>query len=98
MTLYQATPNGRVALSEEEEAEFIARKKTMAVELPERKAAYARTQRNNLLASSDWTQASDSPLTDEVKASWVTYRTALRNLSNHSNWPSLEDSDWPTKP
>ena len=57
-----------------------------------------RSQRNNLLASSDWTQMPDSPLTDEVKASWVTYRTALRNLPNHSNWPNLEDSDWPTKP
>ena len=57
-----------------------------------------RQERNALLASSDWTQANDSPLTDEAKASWVTYRTALRNLPNHSNWPNLEDSDWPTKP
>ena len=57
-----------------------------------------RQERNALLASSDWTQMPDSALTDEVKASWVTYRTALRNLPNHSNWPSLEDSDWPTKP
>jgi hypothetical protein len=57
-----------------------------------------RQERNDLLASSDWTQANDSPLTDEAKASWVTYRTALRNLPSHSNWPNLEDSDWPTKP
>jgi len=60
--------------------------------------APVREQRNDLLAVSDWTQANDSPLTDEAKASWVTYRTALRNLPNHSNWPNLEDSDWPTKP
>tara|TARA_R100000900_G_scaffold111040_1_gene86672 strand:+ start:72 stop:431 length:360 start_codon:yes stop_codon:yes gene_type:complete len=60
--------------------------------------APVREQRNALLAASDWTQANDSPLTDEAKASWVTYRTALRDLPSHSNWPNLEDSDWPTKP
>jgi len=64
----------------------------------DRLAATHRDTRNDLLAASDWTQANDSPLTDEAKASWVTYRTALRNLPNHSNWPNLEDSDWPTKP
>lgn len=57
-----------------------------------------RFQRNDLLAASDWTQANDSPLSTEVKTSWATYRTALRDLPSHSNWPSLEDSDWPTKP
>ena len=54
--------------------------------------------RNALLAASDWTQANDSPLTTEVKTSWATYRTALRDLPDHSNWPNLEDDDWPTKP
>tara|TARA_R100000900_G_scaffold18716_1_gene15531 strand:- start:96 stop:389 length:294 start_codon:yes stop_codon:yes gene_type:complete len=57
-----------------------------------------REQRNALLTASDWTQANDSPLTTEVKTSWATYRTALRNLPDHSNWPNLEDDDWPTKP
>jgi len=62
------------------------------------KADMYRQERNALLTESDWTQVSDSTLTDEAKASWVTYRTALRNLPNHSNWPNLEDNDWPTKP
>ena len=57
-----------------------------------------RETRNELLTSSDWTQFNDSPLTDEAKTSWGTYRTALRNLPTHENWPSLEDADWPTKP
>ena len=57
-----------------------------------------RETRNQLLAASDWTQMSDSPLTDEVKTSWATYRTALRNLPTNENWPSLEDADWPTAP
>ena len=57
-----------------------------------------RNARNQLLADSDWTQFNDSPLTDEAKTSWATYRTALRDLPTHENWPSLEDADWPTKP
>ena len=57
-----------------------------------------RITRNELLAASDWTQMPDSPLADEAKTSWATYRTALRNLPTHENWPSLEDADWPTQP
>jgi hypothetical protein len=57
-----------------------------------------RETRNQLLIDSDWTQMPDSPLTDEAKALWVTYRTALRDLTAHANWPNLEDADWPTKP
>ena len=59
---------------------------------------YNKETRNALLAASDWTQANDSPLSTEVKTSWATYRTALRNLPDHSNWPNLEADDWPTKP
>ena len=57
-----------------------------------------RNTRNELLAASDWTQFNDSPLTDEAKTSWATYRTALRDLPTNENWPSLGDDDWPTKP
>ena len=39
----------------------------------------------------------DSPLTDEAKALWVTYRTALRDIPAHEDWPELVDADWPTK-
>ena len=61
-------------------------------------ASSNRDTRNQLLTASDWTQIPDSALTDEAKALWVTYRTALRNLPAHANWPNLEDADWPTKP
>ena len=57
-----------------------------------------REARNQLLSDSDWTQVPDSALTDEAKALWVTYRTALRDLTAHENWPNLEDADWPTVP
>jgi len=61
-------------------------------------AADNRAKRNQLLADSDWTQITDSALTDEVKTSWATYRTALRALPEHTNWPNLEDADWPVSP
>jgi hypothetical protein len=61
-------------------------------------SAANRDTRNQLLSDSDWTQMTDSALTDEAKALWVTYRSALRDLTAHENWPNLEDADWPTKP
>ena len=96
MTLYQATPNGRVALSKEEEAEFIARKEAMAAEFPTRKATYVREKRNDLLAASDWTQANDSPLSNDKKIEWATYRTALRDLPSSSDWPDVTFPEEPS--
>lgn len=67
-------------------------------EVIELQADIIRKQRNTLLMESDWTQAADSPLSDDDKAAWATYRTNLRNLSDHANWPQLLPEDWPTKP
>ena len=57
--------------------------------------ANLRSERDALLASSDWTQASDSPLTDEVKATWATYRQELRDFPESAD-PA--DPTWPTPP
>ena len=56
------------------------------------------TLRGSLLKASDWTQLPDSPLSSDKKTEYQTYRQALRDITTHSNWPNLEDSDWPTKP
>jgi hypothetical protein len=37
-------------------------------------------------------------LDDSKKAEWATFRQALRDLSTHSNWPDLQEDDWPTEP
>ena len=42
----------------------------------------ARTRR---LAKCDWTQSSDSPLSEEKKKEWATYRQALRDLPANSS-------------
>ena len=57
-----------------------------------------RTTRDKLLADSDWTQMNDSPLTNEAKTAWATYRQELRDISDLDAWPNLADEDWPVTP
>ena len=57
-------------------------------------AAGHRTTRDAKLAETDFYALSDVTMSSEM----TTYRQALRDLPTHSNWPNLEDSDWPTKP
>lgn len=39
-----------------------------------------RMRRNQLLQQSDWTQTTDSPLSENEKNSWKAYRKALRDI------------------
>jgi len=55
-----------------------------------------RAERNALLASSDWTQGNDSPLTNENKADWASYRQELRDLPATTSDPA--DPTWPEAP
>lgn len=56
-------------------------------------AENARTERNQKLASSDWTQIADS---SADATAWATYRTALRDLPSTDGWP--HNITWPTEP
>jgi hypothetical protein len=58
------------------------------------KGAEVRKQRDKLIADSDWMALSDNTLT----ADWATYRQALRDVTNHVNFPYLTDADWPVEP
>jgi hypothetical protein len=58
--------------------------------------AYIRGQRNDLLTKSDWTQIPGSPLTDEKKAAWSTYRQQLRDLVIEGCCPL--NFTWPQPP
>jgi hypothetical protein len=58
-----------------------------------------RLHRSAKLFASDWAVLPDSPLTDEKKAEWVTYRTALRDVpANNSDVTHLDDVTWPGEP
>jgi type II secretory pathway component PulL len=94
MTRYKATPDGNVAFTPEEEAEWDAEQAEYLAGADDRAAAQNRETRNNLLADTDWMSGSDVAMADN----WKTYRQGLRDLPTHSNWPNLADSDWPTKP
>jgi hypothetical protein len=61
-----------------------------------RDLAIFRGGRDELLKSSDWTQAADSPLTDAKKAEWATYRQQLRDLPANTSDPA--NPTWPTPP
>jgi len=58
--------------------------------------AYLRHVRDILIGLSDWTQATDAPLTESQRAAWATYRQALRDL------PQAYSGDgpipWPVAP
>lgn len=58
--------------------------------------AYLRHVRDLLMGLTDWTQAADSPLSDEQRAAWATCRQALRDL------PATYGGDgpipWPHEP
>ena len=55
-----------------------------------------RSERDNLLLSSDFTQLGDIGLSDSKKAEWITYRKALRDLPANTSDPA--NPNWPTKP
>tara|TARA_R100001440_G_C2443665_1_gene106785 strand:- start:1 stop:297 length:297 start_codon:yes stop_codon:yes gene_type:complete len=61
----------------------------------EENKSQVRQERNALLAASDWTQANDSPLANDKKIEWASYRTLLRDLPSSSDWP---DVTFPTEP
>jgi len=83
-------------LSAPTEAELATSLTTYENALPTRQMAKLRLERNTLLASSDWTQYNDSPLADEIKTSWSTYRQELRDLP--ANTPDPTNPSWPNAP
>ena len=58
-----------------------------------------RNQRDILLASSDWTQMPDAPLTSDQKTAWISYRQELRDFpATSASATSDEELVWPTPP
>ena len=58
-----------------------------------------RMRRDYLLMRSDWTQASDSPLTADQRTAWQLYRQNLRDLAeDFSHITALGDVTFPTAP
>jgi len=83
-----------VALTEDECKFF----KDLHATIPAEQLEHLRKMRNQKLAECDWTQTADSSLTDSKKTAWVTYRTALKDITK--TYQSTEDDgfSWPEKP
>jgi len=60
---------------------------------------WIRRERDQRLFVSDWTQGADSPLSDEDKAAWATYRQALRDMTTtYADVSDPADITWPLYP
>jgi hypothetical protein len=59
----------------------------------EQLADRVRSERNDLLSASDWTQVADAPVD---QAAWASYRQALRDVPEQAGFP--HDVAWPAKP
>jgi len=59
----------------------------------EQKADFIRSERDDLLKQSDWTQVADAPVDAHA---WATYRQALRDVPQQPGFP--EEIDWPEAP
>jgi len=57
-----------------------------------------RRKRDILLLESDWVVTKALEAGETVPAAWVTYRQALRDMPDHTEWPNVDENDWPTKP
>ena len=58
--------------------------------------ASVRAERDKKLTDTDWTQMTDSPLSDSDKTAWGTYRQSLRDLPTASGFPHT--MTWPEEP
>jgi hypothetical protein len=58
------------------------------------KTGQVRSERDRLIAETDWTQGKD--IADSVSAKYTTYRQALRDVPTQTGFPW--DVQWPTKP
>jgi hypothetical protein len=56
-----------------------------------------RAKRDSLLVSSDWTQISDTALSDGDKNKWIAYRTLLRDLPETDGFDPRNPT-WPDAP
>jgi hypothetical protein len=68
-----------------------------AVELPlEQAETNVRAHRGHLLQETDWVVAKAYEAGDPVSSAWVSYRQALRDITDQAGFPY--EVTWPTKP
>jgi hypothetical protein len=75
------------------EEEIAARDAEVEAEMA---AVSNRGKRAGMLASTDWQVIRALEVDGEVPADLAAYRQALRDITEHTEWPHLDELDWPT--
>lgn len=57
-----------------------------------------RMRRDALLLEDDWRTTKAFETGSPLSAGWLAYRQALRDITDHVNFPYLDEADWPVKP
>ena len=57
-----------------------------------------RKERNAMLDATDKFIVSDYPISDEEKSAWLTYRQALRDITDGNTILDIENDFWPLPP
>jgi hypothetical protein len=85
MTEHKLVDGVKVELTSQEIAQRQAEATAWANGAFDRAIAGLRSKRNALIASSDWTVLSDSPLSETEKTAWLEYRQDLRDITEGLN-------------
>ena len=85
MAEYKLVDGVEIELSAQEIAQRQAEATAWANGAFDRAIAGLRQKRNSILASSDWTVLSDSPLSAELKTAWLEYRQDLIDITEGVN-------------
>lgn len=88
--LYKTINGVDIPMTPEEEAQHLA----SLPSIESVRARQARSERDALLSSTDWTQAKD--ISDAISAKWAAYRQALRDVPQQPGFP--DNIQWPVKP
>ena len=95
MTRYKLVNGERIAFTAEEEKARDAEEKAYADDAPNRRMRYLRSQRDVLLAETDWMANSDVTMS----TAWRNYRQALRDITTQTPTDdALSNIIFPTKP
>ena len=95
---YKMVDDKLVQLTDAEQKEFDARNKAWADGQADRDLSELRTQRNSLLAQTDWVVIKEREEGGSVSnfADWKKYRQELRDITK--TYKSLDKVKWPTAP
>ena len=62
------------------------------------KSEEVRQKRDFLLQETDWIIIRAVDTNTEIPNEWKIYRQSLRDITQHPNFPNIEEGDWPIKP